>query len=113
MSSGLNSHFRLPGRYNRLANERLYTACAQRSDTVRREDRGAFFRSVHGTLNYILVGDRIWMARFEGSPPPPTRLDAILYDDFDALRAACIAEDARIETYADTLDDATLVGTLA
>ena len=113
MTSGLNSHFRLLGRYNRLANERLYAACAERSDAARREDRGAFFKSIHGTLNHVLVGDRIWMARFEGGPPPPARLDAILHDDFDALRAARIAEDARIETYVDTLDDARLAGTLA
>ena len=32
---------------------------------VRRRDLGAFFRSVHGTLYHLLLGDRIWMTRFE------------------------------------------------
>ena len=53
-------------RYNRLANETLYEACAALSDGERRRDLGAFFRSVHGTLNHLLLGDRIWMTRFEG-----------------------------------------------
>ena len=63
--------------YNRLANERLYTACAELSDEVRRRDLGAFFKSVHGTLNHLLLGDRIWMTRFEGGSHPSTNLGAI------------------------------------
>ena len=53
-------------RYNRLANETLYEACAALRDEERRRDLGAFFGSVHGTLNHLLLGDRIWMTRFEG-----------------------------------------------
>ena len=86
-------------RYNRLANETLYEACAALSDEERRRDLGAFFRSVHGTLNHLLLGDRIWMARFEGGAHPSTGLDAILYDDFAALREARVAMDARIEAF--------------
>ncbi len=41
--------------YNRLANERLYAACAELSDEARRRDLGAFFKSVHGTLNHLLL----------------------------------------------------------
>ncbi|MCF8532505.1 MAG: DinB family protein [Reyranella sp.] len=86
-------------RYNRLANETLYEACAVLSDEERRRDLGAFFRSVHGTLNHLLLGDRIWMARFEGGAHPSTGLDAILYDDYAALREARVAMDARIEAF--------------
>ena len=113
MASALAAHFRMLGRYNRLANERLYAACAELDDAARRLDRGAFFRSIHGTLNHIMVGDRIWMARFEGDTVPSTGLDAILLDDFDELRAARIAEDARIEAFVAGLDDARLAGRLA
>jgi len=88
MASGLAAHFRMLARYNRLANERLYASCAELDDAARRQDRGAFFRSIHGTLNHIMVGDRIWMARFEGGIVASTGLDAILHDDFDELRAA-------------------------
>ncbi|MEA2847890.1 MAG: hypothetical protein QOG78_3171, partial [Rhodospirillaceae bacterium] len=75
-------------RYNRLANETLYEACAALSEQERRRDLGAFFKSVHGTLNHLLVGDRIWMTRFEGGSHPSTDLGAILFDEFAALRSA-------------------------
>ena len=63
--------------YNAWANERLYDAAAQLSDADYRADRGAFFKSVHGTLNHLLIGDRIWMRRFTGTEPcaGPARRD--------------------------------------
>ena len=48
----------------------------------------AMIKSVHGTLNHLLLGDRIWMTRFEGGSHPSTDLGAVLYDDFVDLRAA-------------------------
>jgi uncharacterized damage-inducible protein DinB len=86
-------------RYNRLANETLYEACAGLSDEDRRRDLGAFFKSVHGTLNHLVLGDRIWMTRFEGRAHPSTGLDAILFEEFDALRGARAAMDQRIEAF--------------
>lgn len=86
-------------RYNTLANQRLYQACAALSDEERRRDLGAFFRSVHGTLNHLVLGDRIWMTRFEGGTHPSTDLDAILFDDYAALGAARVEMDRRIEAF--------------
>jgi uncharacterized damage-inducible protein DinB len=86
-------------RYNRLANEALYEACAALSDEERRRDLGAFFTSVHGTLNHLLLGDRIWMTRFEGGAHVSTNLNAILFDDFAALRSARADMDRRIEAF--------------
>src|SRR5258708_25414613 len=85
--------------YNRLANERLYVACADLADEERRRDLGAFCKSVHGTLNHLLLGDRIWMTRFEGGSHPSTNLGAILVDHFADLAAARGEMDARIETF--------------
>jgi uncharacterized damage-inducible protein DinB len=85
--------------YNHWANERLYDAAAKLADADYRADRGAFFKSVHGTLNHLLVADRVWMHRFDGTGTPPARLDAILHDDFHSLRAARRAEDQRIIAY--------------
>lgn len=99
-------------RYNRRANERLYASCAELSDAARKQTRPAFFQSIHGTLNHIMVGDRIWLARFEGRDVPSTGLDAILYDDFEALRAARAEEDVRIEDFAANITDAFLAGTI-
>jgi uncharacterized damage-inducible protein DinB len=99
-------------RYNRLANQRLYDACAMLTDAERKKVRPAFFGSIHGTLNHIMTGDRIWLARFEGGEAPSTGLDAILYEDFDSLRAARRTEDARIESFADSVDDTFLSGSI-
>ena len=100
------------GRYNTLANRILYDACAGLSDEERKLGRRAFFASIHGTLNHIMVGDRIWMARFEGGAAPSTHLDAILYGDFGELRAAREAEDARIETFMGGLTGEFLAGAI-
>ena len=89
-------HFETLARYNRWANRRLYEVAAQLSDAQFRENRGAFFGSLRGTLNHILVADRVWLERIEGTGPKPSSLDEILYDDFAGLRAAREAEDERI-----------------
>ena len=85
--------------YNRWANHRLYDAAGSLPDADYRADRGAFFKSVHGTLNHLLAADRIWMKRFTGTGDAPSRLDAILHDNFADLRRAREAEDARIVRY--------------
>ena len=105
-------HFRLMAHYNHLANQRLYDTCALLPEAELKRTRPAFFKSIHGTLNHILLGDRIWLARFEGGTAPSTGLDAILYDDFRELRAAREAEDARIEAFADGLTEAALAGSI-
>jgi uncharacterized damage-inducible protein DinB len=98
--------------YNAWCNERLYAAAAALSDADYRAERGAFFRSLHGTLNHLLVGDRIWMQRFTGKGDVPASLDAILYDDFETLRAARRAEDAAITRYIEGLSGGDLAGTI-
>ena len=89
--------------YNNWCNERLYNAAAQVSDADYRANRGAFFKSLHGTLNHLLVGDRIWMQRFTGRGDVPPGLDAVLYDDFAQLRVARRAEDTLINVYIGSL----------
>ena len=110
MSNPQVDHFRMMARYNRLANERLYAACAELPDAERKRDRRGFFASIHGTLNHIMVGDRIWLGRFAGQNMPSTGLDAILFEDFEQLREARVAEDGRIEAFAAGLDEAALAG---
>ena len=100
--------FELLARYNRWANERLYEAAASLSDEERTADRGLFFRSIHATLNHILVADRIWMKRFTGTGAAPDRLDAILFEAFEDLRAARKADDERISGWIASLDDQAL-----
>lgn len=104
--------FEMLASYNEWANRRLYDAAAGLADADYRANHGAFFGSVHGTLNHLLVGDRVWMHRFTGEGPSPTRLDEILYDDFASLRAAREAEDARIMAYVGSLAPSDLDGTI-
>jgi uncharacterized damage-inducible protein DinB len=106
------AHYRMFGHYNAWANTRLYEATARLSTEQYRADRGAFFKSVHGTLNHLLATDRIWMQRFTGEGDAPNRLDAILFETFDQLRAAREAEDRRIVDFVDGLDDVRIAGTI-
>jgi uncharacterized damage-inducible protein DinB len=108
----MTKHFEMFARYNAWANERLYDAAAALTDEAYRRDCGAFFRSLEGTLNHLLVADRIWMQRFVGEGSAPDRLDTILFDRLDALRAARAEEDARILRYVERLDSAQLEGVI-
>jgi uncharacterized damage-inducible protein DinB len=105
-------HYRMFAHYNAWANSRLYETAARLSGEQYRADRGAFFKSVHGTLNHLLVTDRIWMHRFTGEGDAPNRLDAILFETFDELRAARKAEDRRILGFVEGLDDRRIEGTI-
>ena len=100
------AHFQLLARYNCLANERLYSACACLNDPAYRKQRPGSFGSIHGLLNHILLGDRRWMGLFEDGQRVTPPLDQILYDDFASLRSARAHEDARIESFFSDLDAA-------
>ena len=106
----MKAHFEMLAAYNAWANTRLFEAAAILPDEDYRADRGAFFKSVHGTLNHLLVADRIWMRRFTGEGEAPDRLDAILFDDLAGLWAARRAEDERIIGYFARLDDESIGG---
>jgi uncharacterized damage-inducible protein DinB len=106
----MKAQFEMLAAYNAWVNERLYAAAARIADKDYRADRGAFFGSLHGTLNHLLLGDRIWMHRFTGEGEEPAELDAILYEDFEELRQARSREDARIVSYVGSLTEADLAG---
>ena len=101
--SDLIDHFRRMALYNAKANETLYAACADLDEGPLKQRRPAFFGSIFATLNHIMLGDRIWLTRFEGGEAPSTGLDGILYDRFDALRAARVTEDARLSALVEGL----------
>ncbi|MCK0208760.1 DinB family protein [Starkeya koreensis] len=98
--------------YNSWANRRLHDAAARLDDAAYRAERGAFFGSVHGTLNHLLTTDRIWMRRITGTGEAPTALDTILFEDCPALAQARREEDRRIAEVVGGLGEAELAGEL-
>ncbi len=106
------AYAQLLARYNQWANTVLYDHVAAMPEDAYRLDRGAFFGSIHATLNHILVADRIWLKRFTGEGEHPDRLDAELFADLASLRAARDLEDDRIIAAMGRLQDQDLAGTL-
>jgi uncharacterized damage-inducible protein DinB len=106
--------------YNEVMNEKLYSAAAQLSAEDLFSDRGAYFGSLFGTLNHLVVADTVWLRRFGMHPAPPPALDAmrdvaaplalnhLLADDLPALLALRRRLDSTIRRWAGELTAADL-----
>jgi len=97
-------------RYNRWMNDKLYALAATLSDEARKRDCGAFFKSIHGTFNHLLVADRVWLARFKDVTPPDgfmapgiRSLDQELYADFEQLRRERTLTDEELSAWVSEL----------
>lgn len=101
-------YVQLMARYNRWVNEKIYTASEHLSDEERKADRGAFFKSIHSTLNHLLWGDYMWLGRFtqdtalakDYSKAP---YGADLYTSWDDLKAARARMDDDIDAWTATV----------
>lgn len=82
----------------------MYLVCSAIPDEKRKQDLGAFFKSIHGTLNHLLYGDKAWMGRFSNNPFSVTLIEQELYADFDALRAEREKMDQQILEWSMKLD---------
>lgn len=102
----MKPHFQRFAAYNQWANARLFDAAAALTDEQRHRDTGAYFTSLAGTLNHLLVADRIWMRRLTGVGETHTALTDIPFPDFSDLRAARETMDARIIALVESLDEA-------
>ena len=116
--------FRLLARYNAWMNGRLYGAAATLPAEALAENRGAFFGSLLGTLEHIVVGDTLWLKRFATHPaggglapvvslPTPTALDQIQFGALAPLHARRNLLDGAIEAFLSDLDEAGLDHPLA
>ncbi len=103
MDSSAVPHFRMMARFNAWANQRLGSSIEGLSDSAYRQDHGAFFGSIHRTLNHLLVVDRLWTGRIAGEDRGIASLDQVLYEDRDALREARNEEDRRFIALLDGL----------
>jgi len=101
----MKAHFVTMAKYNEWANARLLRMARALEDAQYRRNAGAYFGSLHGTLNHLLVADRIWMRRLTGTGSHPESLNAILFEDLPSLHAARIEEDRRIIAFVQSLDE--------
>jgi uncharacterized damage-inducible protein DinB len=101
--------------YNRWQNQNLYGAADGLNDEKRREPRGAFFGSIHSTLNHLLWADQIWMSRLAGTPTPKAKSikDSVAqYESWAELKAARVSFDETMIGWANRLDQAAIDGDL-
>ena len=103
--STLQMHFRSMARNNLWSNHRIHQACAQLSPEECARDRGAFFGSIRGTLNHILLIDRWYIGRLSGKPLQPlVPRHNELYTDLEALASAQVESDIELVGLCDLLD---------
>ena len=90
------TNFQLLANYNTWANTKIFSACKQLDDLEYKKDRKAFFSSIYGTLNHLLVVDRAYISRIKGEDHGLLSLDQILYENLYQLEGARIIEDQHL-----------------
>jgi uncharacterized damage-inducible protein DinB len=95
-------------RYNSWVNRQLYAVCSSISDSERKRDLGAFFHSIHATLNHLLLTDLVWLGRLKGIEFPVRTLGDELYTDFDELRRERVLTDRELAEIFGNYTDADL-----
>ena len=96
MDSALKAHFKTLARYNQWATRKLFESVDALPDELYRRDVGLFFKSVHGTLNHLLVGEHLlWFARFSEGASPRMALDTEAEPDRTRLRKRLLEGAAR------------------
>ncbi|MEM1398467.1 MAG: DinB family protein [Pseudomonadota bacterium] len=100
--------FELMARYNQWMNGKLYVVCAEVPDAERKTDRGAFFSSIHGTLNHLMFGDYAWMNRLANRTYDIKPIGEDYFEEFEQMRSAREALDEDILTWSSTIDPAWL-----
>jgi len=109
-------HARVMARYNQWQNRSLYTAAEALGDSARKQDRAAFFGSIHGTLSHLVWADRVWLSRFRGEPRPAgggIKESPGLFTDWQQMQLARAEIDRQIVAWADALDPCWLYGNLS
>lgn len=123
-------NYRLLARYNQWFNARLFEACSRLDEAARQADRGAFFGSIHHTLNHILVADCVWLTRLRRAAldlgvevsalpealialPPDWRLSTVLHVEGPELLRHRQALDAALLAWVDGLPESFVLAPMA
>ncbi len=99
----LKTVFQMMARYNQSMNAQIYQSCSGLSEAERRRDGGAWFKSIHGTLNHILLTDKMWLGRFTSQPFVVAALDTELFATWDQLKAERAVVDERLIVWIDAV----------
>ncbi len=101
--------------YNTWQNLSVLRCVEGLSEAELTKDRGVFFGSLQATLNHLLWGDLLWMARFDGGEAPSYEIaTSTTHTPTMAVWAADrVRLDARIEEWARHLTAIDLTGDLA
>jgi len=111
MQTNLNN-YTLMAQYNQWMNLKIYEICRAIPDDIRKKNLGAFFQSIHGTLNHLMYGDLAWMGRFVGRKLTDATIGIEIYSDFDELKSAREKLDQEIIDWTFGLTPAQLVALL-
>lgn len=121
----LKTNFELMADYNQWMNQNIYHAATKLNEQELHLNRGAFFGSILGTLNHIVVGDTFWLKRFAEHPAhfvslepirklnQPKGLDTVVYDDLAQLTQHRTMMDNAITAFTQELTDEILESTLS
>lgn len=110
-------HICLMAEYNEWMNAKLYEVAKKLPNEELSANRKAFFDSILGTLNHLIVGDTIWLKRFSTHPanfsalaviknlPVPTSLDQTIFADIQSLSERRKLLDQTIMDWARSITD--------
>lgn len=114
LHSALRGQLQTLARYNLWATRRLCAALESLPEEAWRRDVGLFFKSVHGTLNHLLLAEHeLWYRRFAGGTSGITALDAEIEPDRAQLARRLQEGAARWQPWLETVNEKQLQGELS
>ena len=97
------NYYELMAEYNLWMDGKIYNICQEIPDKKRKKDMGAFFKSIHSTLNHIYFGDIAWLERLRNNKFTPRKIGVDIFDDFQDLQVAQEKIDTEILDWARAL----------
>lgn len=101
----MKTEFLMLSNYNKWQNQKFYALCDKLDDDTRKKDMGAFFGSIHRTLDHILYGDIAWLERLRDRSYTPRDINKIMYEDWKELKSHRFRIDQEIEEWVLSITD--------
>lgn len=120
----VKSNFELLANYNLWINQRIYDSANKLDPEDLSKDKGAYFSSIIGTLNHILVGDIIWLKRISNHPDSfkslklmkefadPVSLSEIVHPDLESLAQSRKVIDEAIINFINEISEESILSEL-